>query len=115
MVHLPTLVICPTLMVSGDIQCKNYNHNIIFVTSDHNSYSQKSASSGNHDRPFKRSKVIRKSSSQEPPAAVRQRLNGQESATSRNLRKKSHSETSSDGDVQSSAGSCKWTSILLYC
>ena len=79
---------------------------IVSVTLDHNSYSQKSVSSGNHDRPFKRSKVIRKPSSQEPTPVHRQHLD-QESVPLRNPRKKSHSETSSDGDAQSSAGSCK--------
>ena len=82
------------------------NYLIYCVTSDHNSYSQKSSSTGNSDRPFKRSKVIRKSSSQEPPAAHRQRLD-QEFATPQNPRKKSRSETSSDGEAQNSTGSCK--------
>ena len=76
---------------------------VYLVISDQISYSQKSASSG---RPFKRSKVIRKSSSQEPPEAHRPRLD-QESSSPRVPRKKSRSDTSSEGEAHSRDGSCK--------
>ena len=82
------------------------------IISDHNSQNQKMESSRNDQRPFKRSKVIRKTSAQEPPLPHRPHLD-QESSTSRNPRKKSRSETSSDGEAQSSAGSCKWTTRKL--
>lgn len=79
------------------------------TNTDHVSYSQKSTStSALSSRQLKRSQVVRKTSSQEPPEAHIQTVPHREAQHSVSLgtRKISHSENSSDGEAQSSSGSC---------
>lgn len=71
-----------------------------FFSSDHNSYNRKSASPRVSPRPLKRSKVIHRSSAHEPHLEQRQ-------SVPIDPRKKSRSETSSDGEVQGNVNSRK--------